>query len=99
MGHQAIIWTDISLLSIEPIRFSDNFSHNMKLLIHKIPSENCVCEMATVLSRGKWVKLANQIKFAKWMTTPDQIKTLYVLVNYMDYLLYINVSVPKTHSL
>ena len=37
MGHQAIIWTDICLLSIEPIRtnFSENFSHNTKLLIPK----------------------------------------------------------------
>ena len=30
------------------------------------------------------------------MTTPDQVETLYFVVNYMDYLLYINVSVPKT---
>ena len=33
-----------------------NFNQNTKLFIQKNASENIVCEMASILSRGRWVK-------------------------------------------
>ena len=33
-----------------------NFNHNTDLFIHENASENIVCEMTTILSRGRWVK-------------------------------------------
>ena len=33
-----------------------NFNQNKKLFIHENASENTVCEMAAILSRGRWVK-------------------------------------------
>ena len=32
-----------------------NFNQNTKLFIHKSASENIVCEMVAILSRGRWV--------------------------------------------
>ena len=37
-------------------KFQWNLNQNTKLLIHKNASENIVCEMAAILSRGRWVK-------------------------------------------
>ena len=33
-----------------------NFIQNTKLFVHRNSSENIVCEMAAILSRGRWVK-------------------------------------------
>ena len=33
-----------------------NFHQNTKLFIHENASENIVCEMVAILSRGRWVK-------------------------------------------
>ena len=33
-----------------------NFNQNTKLFIHKNASDNIVCNMAAILSRGRWVK-------------------------------------------
>ena len=33
-----------------------NFNQNAKLFIHENTSENIVCKMAAILSRGRWVK-------------------------------------------
>ena len=33
-----------------------NFNQNTKLFIHEIASENIACEMAAILSSGRWVK-------------------------------------------
>ena len=33
-----------------------NFNQNTKLFIHENASENIVCKMAAILSRGRWVK-------------------------------------------
>ena len=32
-----------------------HFNQNIKLFIHENASENIVCEMAAILSRGRWV--------------------------------------------
>ena len=37
-------------------KFQWNFNQNTKLFIHENASENVVCEMAAILSRGRWVK-------------------------------------------
>ena len=41
-----------------------NFNHNTKLVIHKNASENIVCEMAAILSRGRWVKTYQAWEFS-----------------------------------
>ena len=38
------------------------FYHNTKLFIHENASENIVCEMGAILSRGRWVKLSYQLR-------------------------------------
>ena len=39
-----------------------NFNQNTRLFIHKNASENTVCEMTSILSRGRWVKcLKNEV--------------------------------------
>ena len=48
--RQAIIWTNAGLLSIGHL--GTIFS---EILIHEHASENVVCEMAAILSRGRWV--------------------------------------------
>ena len=37
-------------------KFQWNFNQSTKLFIHENASDNIVCEMAAILSRGKWVK-------------------------------------------
>ena len=34
-----------------------NFNQNKKIFIHENASENIVCEIAAILSRGRWVKV------------------------------------------
>ena len=53
--RQAITWTNADILSIRPL--GTNFSEiQIKIFfIHKNASENIVGEMATLLSRGRWV--------------------------------------------
>ena len=53
--RQAIIKTNTGLLSIKN-RLQWNWNQNKKLFIHENASENVVCVMATIFSRGKWVK-------------------------------------------
>ena len=40
-------------------RLQWNFNQNTKLFIHENASENIVCEMATILCRGRWVNSTN----------------------------------------
>ena len=51
--RQAIILTNAGLLSIA---LQWNFYQNTKLFIHENASENIICEMEAILSRGRWVK-------------------------------------------
>ena len=37
--------------------FYSNFNQNTKLFIHEIASENIICKMATIFSRGRWVNM------------------------------------------
>ena len=50
-------------------KFQWNFNQNTKLFIHENASENVVCEMAVILSRGKWVKVITH----PYPTTPTPI--------------------------
>ena len=38
-----------------------NFNKNTELFIHKNASQNTVCKMAAILSRGRWVKFLSEI--------------------------------------
>ena len=42
-------------------RLQWKFHRNTKLLIHQNASENIICEMAAILSRGRWIKIPLQI--------------------------------------
>ena len=37
------------------LKFNQNINQNTKIIIHENVSENVVCAMATILSRGRWV--------------------------------------------
>ena len=55
--HQAITWTNATLMSIGPLgtNFNEILNQNTKLFIHENALENVFCEMAAILSRGEWV--------------------------------------------
>ena len=59
--RQAIIETNAMLLPIGPLgtNFSEFSNQNSKLFIHEIASENIVCQMAAILSRGRWVNASS----------------------------------------
>ena len=50
-----------------------NFNQNTKLFIHKNAFQNIVCQMAAILSKGRWVKteniLSNILYHDKWSLT------------------------------
>ena len=50
--RQSITWTNADLLLIWPLE--TNFSE-IRIEIHKNAFENVVCEMAAMLSSGRWV--------------------------------------------
>ena len=52
--HQAIIWTNAALLSWNTLQ--RNFHQNRKYFINKNAFKNIVCEMAAILSRGRWIR-------------------------------------------
>ena len=56
--HQAIIWINAALLSIEPlgINFSDFFYQNTMIFIHNSEFENVICYMAAILSGPQHTK-------------------------------------------
>ena len=51
--RQGIICTNAELITS---KVKVTFDENVKIFIHEIASENIVCEMAAILSRGRWVK-------------------------------------------
>ena len=56
--RQAIIWTNVHLLSIGPL--GTNFAklnQNTKLFVQENAFESIVCEMAAILSRERWVNV------------------------------------------
>ena len=59
---QASIWTNAGSFSVGPIETDsgENFNQNVIFFIHENASENIVCEMAAILSTGRWV---NHIKY------------------------------------
>ena len=56
---QAIIWTNAGLLSIGPLGtiLSEILIKIQQIFTHKNAYENIVCEMAAILSRGRWVNV------------------------------------------
>ena len=52
--RQAITWTNVYLLTVRN-KLQWNLNQNKKLFIHEHASEPIVCEMAAILSRGRWV--------------------------------------------
>ena len=83
--HQAILWTNAGVLSIGPIR--TNFSEiliKIKIFIHKNASENIVCEMVAILSRGNWINMLTpdvkpspkQILLKTFWTTKNKLKEM-----------------------
>ena len=59
-------WVIVNYTSRNKLQW--NFNQNTKLLIHENASESTVCEMAAILSRGRWV---NTLR-------PGQISWLFV---------------------
>ena len=57
--RQAIIQTNAGLLSIEHLgtNFGETLNQNTNLFIHKNASQNTVCEMAAILSRGRYISV------------------------------------------
>ena len=55
--HQAIIWTNAAILSIGRLwtNFSEILIKKIKIFIQENASESIVCEMAAILSSGRWV--------------------------------------------
>ena len=45
-----------------------NFIQNTEIFIHENASENIICEMAAILSRGRWVKLYLLNESRYWWT-------------------------------
>ena len=62
--HQAIFWTNAALLPIGPLgtNFMWNSNWNKILFIHENAIETVVCEMAAILSRGRYVNMIIQNK-------------------------------------
>ena len=53
--RQAITWTNVDILpELDKLQWNSN--QNTKLFIDENAVENVVCEMAAILSRGRWVK-------------------------------------------
>ena len=55
------IWTLRSKLQL-------NFNQNTKLFIHENESENIICKMAAILSRGRWVNKYGDIVWRHYNT-------------------------------
>ena len=54
--NQAIIWTNAELLSIGPLGTNfDDILIKTLFFIQENASENIVCEIAAILTRGRWV--------------------------------------------
>ena len=53
--HQC--WNIVHLTLLNKLHVYWNYDENTKLFTHENASKNIVCEMATILSRGRWVKL------------------------------------------
>ena len=49
---------------------------NTKHFIHENASETIVCEMAAILSRGRWVKVLCEMKRKKWLWDIDVPKAI-----------------------
>ena len=58
--RQAIIQTNAGLLSVAPLgtNLSEILIKNTKRFIDKNASENIVCEMMAILSKGRWDKFS-----------------------------------------
>ena len=52
-------------------KFQWKFNQNTKVFIHENASENIVCEMAVILSSGRWVKHIHLIRHT-WNETLDR---------------------------
>ena len=53
--RQAIIWTNAVFLSRLRNKVQWNLNQNSNIFIHENAFENIVCEIAVILSRGRWV--------------------------------------------
>ena len=62
--RQAIISTNVQILSSGPLgtNFSVFFNQNTKLFICENASENIICEMAAILSTGRWVNKLHLVR-------------------------------------
>ena len=63
--RQAIIWTNAGILLIGPLgtNFSENLIGIQTFSFKKMPFENVVCEMSSILSRPQCVKYVHLILF------------------------------------
>ena len=71
--RQAIIWTNSVSLSIGPLgkKLQWNFNQNTGLFIHENALKTIVCEMAAILSWGRWVKHRNTLHCLDQYMTPN----------------------------
>ena len=77
-----------------------NFNQNTKLFIHENASENIACEMAAILSRGRWVNIPWQkperiymLRFWKWLT----FWTQHFVVHFLMKRIVFDVSFTEVH--
>ena len=71
---QAITSTNADLLSIGPLgtNFSEIQIEIKKIFIHENAFENVVCEMAAILSRGRWVTIMSSDECHSTLLTTSQ---------------------------
>ena len=76
----AIIWANTVIVNWTiRNKLMWNFNQNTKLFIRENESENIVCEMAAILSKGRWV---NTIRMPKWGRRYHQIQDQILWLSY-----------------
>ena len=84
LGQQAITWTNADLLSIRPvwINFSEILIKIRKFSFIKSAFENVFCEIAAILSRGKWVNVLTTY----WLSFYWSVITYSILIGSGNFL-------------
>ena len=77
--RQVITWTNVHLLSIRPLgtKLCEIRIKNTKRSTHEYTYENIVCEMAAIMSRGRWVDYDNEHSISPDCVSADDVNICY----------------------